>query len=125
MNFSSQLHKHALGCGESSLNSMDNLVHHFTSSWVAKDIYYSYNLARELKPAPSFIRGSTAETLVSMLEKTLTVMANGRQNITFHNSNFLKDFQMYFFLSTLYKKRFSNIQRNRKNCTENIDTPTS
>lgn len=41
------------GVGESSLNSIDNLVHHFTSSWVAKDIYYSYNLAHELKPTPS------------------------------------------------------------------------
>ena len=41
------------GVAESSLNSMDCPVDHFTSSWVPKDTYDCHNLAHKLKPTTS------------------------------------------------------------------------
>ena len=111
------------GVAESSLNSMDYPVHHFTSSWVPRDSYNCHNLAHKLKPTPS----SGAQPLKFGFNAGENSDCDGQwgQSVRFCNSNLLTDFQIFLFSLNILLKTSSNTQRNWKNYTKSTDIPTS
>ena len=105
---------------ESSLNSMDYPVHHFTSSWVPKDSYNCHNLAHKLKPTPSSgtqplkFGFNAGENWLWWPTETECLFLQQQQ-----------DFQIFLFSLNIILKTSSNTQRNWKNCAKSTDIPTS